>query len=94
MSYPAIAREDLRDVALSAHAALLIESARIYGLMAGGYDVDIDRCDEVIADAEAAGHTYVQEEIESRALDLCAGMNMEIAEAVRNRTAAESESCG
>lgn len=54
----------LRAVGIMADACLLIDSARKYGLVSGGPDIDIERCEELIERAKAAGHTWTREERE------------------------------
>jgi hypothetical protein len=66
---------DLRNVALSAHAVLLIDAARQYGLIGGGPEINAERAEEIITQAARAGHRYSQEQIEQRAIELCIGFN-------------------
>jgi hypothetical protein len=56
---------DLKTLALGASVYLAIDAARRYGLVTGGPDVDVERCEELIARAEAAGLTATREEIDA-----------------------------
>lgn len=56
--------EMLRAVGIMADACLLIVSARQYGLIGGGPDIDEDRCEELVERAHAAGHTWTSGERE------------------------------
>lgn len=44
-----------QDAADAAHAALSLDAARAYGLVAGGIEVDAARCEEILAEAETRG---------------------------------------
>lgn len=39
----------------AAHVLLLVESARYYGLITGGPEVNIDRCNELLAEGRSLG---------------------------------------
>lgn len=79
-TYATVPPEELRDVGLSAHALLLIESARLYGLVVGGPEVNVDRCIEIVAAAERVGCSYTDDEVDVRVLELVG----EVAETVRS----------
>lgn len=53
-------------------ACLLIDDARIYGLIDSGPDVDRARCRQIIDDLQRQGITAASEEIEAAALALMA----------------------
>jgi hypothetical protein len=41
----------------AAHAALVLESARLYGLVTGGPQVDVERCEDILTRGAAGGFT-------------------------------------
>lgn len=47
--------DEWREAALLARGALLLESAKAYGLVRGGPVVDVPRCEELLARASARG---------------------------------------
>ena len=58
------ATDQLRTGALAAEVYLLIDAAKKYGLVEGGPEINVERCEEVIAEARAAGVTYSQDEVD------------------------------
>lgn len=42
-----------QDAVNCAEACLLFESARLYGLVTGGLSIDVDRCEQILADGRA-----------------------------------------
>lgn len=48
-------RSEWQDAVDAAHGASLLDSARKYGLVTGGPEVDVGRCDEILARGAAAG---------------------------------------
>ena len=56
---------ELREVAILADVMLRVDAARLYGLITGGPDVDVDRCRELIAQARDAGHSWTDEELDA-----------------------------
>jgi hypothetical protein len=56
--------DERRHAALLAEGHLRLEAARGYGLITGGPDVDVERCEELIAEAKAAGITYSQDDVD------------------------------
>jgi hypothetical protein len=65
----------LKDRALVAEVCLRLESARQYGLIEGGPEVDVEACQLAIHTAKAAGITWTEAEVErvtKRELDLWA----------------------
>jgi hypothetical protein len=73
-------RRDLRKTALAAEAYLLLDAARYGGFIESGPEIDVQRCEDVIAEARAAGVTYTSDEIEDAALTLIAWHNATPAE--------------
>lgn len=61
-----------RDLAALAGAFLLLESARLYGFVDGGPDVNVDRCEQVIAFLRDQGVTATEEEIEQKVIAILA----------------------
>jgi hypothetical protein len=59
-------------VGVLAQACLLIDDARLYGLIDSGPDVNRARCEEIIDDLARQGIGAAQEEIEAAALSLMA----------------------
>jgi hypothetical protein len=55
MNVDPITDEEWRVAALLARGALLFHSAKLYGLVRGGPVVDVPRCEELLARAEARG---------------------------------------
>jgi len=53
-----VTREELEQAALSAEVLLRIHAAREYGLIEGGPDISVERCDELIARARAEGISF------------------------------------
>lgn len=47
--------EEWQDAVDAAHGALALDSARQYGLVAGGPNVDADRCLEILREGECRG---------------------------------------
>ena len=47
--------DEWQDAVDSAHVLLLIDSARKYGLVTGGPEADIERCEQMIRDGRARG---------------------------------------
>jgi len=45
------------EAAAAANALLLLDAARVYGLVTGGPDVDTARCEQILAGAEERGIT-------------------------------------
>ena len=66
---------DLRKTALAAEAYLLLAAARRHGFIESGPEVNVERCEDVIAQARAAGAIYTTDEIEEAALTLIAWHN-------------------
>lgn len=56
---------ELRQAALLARVSLLLASARAYGFVDGGPDVDVDRCEEVIEVAREAGMEPTDDEVDA-----------------------------
>lgn len=54
---------DLRTAAIAAEVYILLDAAAWYGLVEGGPKINVDRCEEVIAEAAAAGITYSADEV-------------------------------
>jgi hypothetical protein len=50
-------REDWQEAVDLAHTYLLLDAARKYGLVTGGPDVDLDRCEEILAKGRRRGIT-------------------------------------
>lgn len=50
-------RKEWRKVALLARGALLFHSARAYGLIDGGPEINVERCEKLLAGARARGIT-------------------------------------
>lgn len=44
-----------QDAVDAAHAMLMLEAARLYGLVTGGPEVNIERCVEILEDGQARG---------------------------------------
>jgi hypothetical protein len=44
-----------RDAVDAAHALLTLETARLYGLVTGGPEVNVERCVEIIEDGRSRG---------------------------------------
>lgn len=57
--------DELRTVAILAEVYLRIESARLYGLIDGGPEIDVERCEELIGMAHDAGHEWSEDEIDA-----------------------------
>ena len=49
--------EEWQDAANAAEAWLRFDSAKKYGLISGGPDVDVDRCDDILKKAKRLGIT-------------------------------------
>jgi hypothetical protein len=74
-----VSKRKLREVALMAHAARALHDSKLYGLLEGGPDVNVERCDALIARATAAGISFKPSEITRAAVELVASYNSEIA---------------
>ena len=57
-------RDEWQHATNLAHTLLLIDAARLYGLITGGPDIDAARCEEIIDRAQALGITPTDEMIE------------------------------
>ena len=55
---------ELRQAAVLAEALLRFDAARQYGLITGGFEVNVERCEAAIAEAKDAGVTYGEDEID------------------------------
>ena len=70
-------REELTYAATLAQAMLLLDSARAYGLVEGGPDVDVARCEELLAEAEDREIVVHQDDVDQAVaqivLELTAG---------------------
>jgi hypothetical protein len=62
--------DELLGAAIMASGLLLIESAKAYGFVKGGADIDTDRCDEMIAAARDRGLAWTSLEAETAAIAL------------------------
>lgn len=51
-----VTREEWQEAVDAAHFLLCLESARQYGLVEGGPEVDIERCVEIIDKGKAQGY--------------------------------------
>jgi hypothetical protein len=56
-------QSDLRTAGLTAEVLLRIQSAKLYGFIEGGPPINVERCEEVLEQARAAGFTYSEDEI-------------------------------
>jgi hypothetical protein len=59
--------DELREVALSADAWLVIDAARAYGFTIGGPNVDVARCEAAIDIAHGRGLSWTDEACNTRA---------------------------
>lgn len=57
--------DELRDAAVQASALILIQSAKDYGFVTGGPEIDVDRCEEAIAAARERGLIWNSAETEA-----------------------------
>jgi len=48
-------REQWREAVNTAHFLLLLDSARQYGLVTGGPEIDVERCEEILTLGKARG---------------------------------------
>lgn len=62
-----------REAAVFAAAALMLDSARQYGLVTGGPIVNVDRCVDVLAEAKGRGVEPTKAEIDAAVDALVAG---------------------
>jgi hypothetical protein len=69
------AEQELRQAALGAEVYRRIAAARDYGFIAGGPEIDVERCDEVIATAAKVGITFNEDEIAEAAAAVLAWFN-------------------
>jgi hypothetical protein len=62
-----------QDAVNAAEAALLLESARLYGLVRGGPIVNVARCEEILARGRDEGVTPIQTGVDAHIAALVAG---------------------
>lgn len=67
--------EQLRKVAVSAEVFLRIDAAVKYGLIEGGLDIDVDRCDEAIAFARKQGVRYGPDDVDRALMAIVAELS-------------------
>jgi hypothetical protein len=56
--------EEWQEAVDAAHAALMLQSARAYGLVRGGPEVNVSRCDEILERGRAIGFRPNEDAVE------------------------------
>jgi hypothetical protein len=64
--------DKLRAAAIVAEVWLRFDSATKYGFITGGPKVNVDRCEEVIGQAHAAGHMWTEDEVRQAMIEIIA----------------------
>lgn len=64
MSADPVTREEWQEAVDAAYASSVLESARQYGLVAGGPRVDVDRCMEILERGAAQGVSPADDAVE------------------------------
>ncbi len=72
---------ELRRVATSARALLLLHAAREYGFVRGGPSIDVDRCEDCLALAGERDVLPTGDEVDAAVAELIVGLNAEFARA-------------
>jgi hypothetical protein len=62
--------DELQSAAVLARACLLIQAAKDYGFVQGGAAIDVDRCEDVLAQAAERGITVSDADAELAAIEL------------------------
>lgn len=70
-----LADGELRRVAASARALLLLHAAREYGFLGGGPSIDVDRCEDCLALAGERDLLPTDDEVDAALAELIVGVN-------------------
>jgi hypothetical protein len=63
-----------RDAVLAAAALRQIHDCKLYGLIEGGPDINVERCDELIEKGRARGVVFSEREIRDAACEMAKGL--------------------
>jgi len=75
-----------REAVLGAHALRALYDCSLYGLIEGCPNINVDRCDQLIAQGNLRGLRFTAEEVTNAAVGFAAAFNEEVSKRDNERT--------